>query len=116
MDVRKQTKTNRAFGITAGKARREASANRQEASQNRRAEVFRQDVEHTGDDGDPIRSVAIARTAKLAVECWRLHTESPRRSQLNIAIELDTTQATVSRLLREIRENRRDPATGFKLT
>lgn len=64
--MRAQTQTNRTLGLNAGRQRREAAGNREAISQARRAEVFRQDVEHTGNAGDPIRSqVNLNRAAKL---------------------------------------------------
>lgn len=50
MALRRQTQTNRHLGLNAGQQRREAASNREEMSQERRAKVFRQDVEHTGTD------------------------------------------------------------------
>lgn len=64
--MRGQTQTNRTLGINAGRQRREAAGNRQAISHERRAQVFRQDVPHTGNAGDPIRSQRQAdRTARL---------------------------------------------------
>lgn len=53
--MRAQTRTNRHLGLNAGRERRTATANRDAISEQRRAEVFRQDVEHTGNAGDPTR-------------------------------------------------------------
>lgn len=50
MALRGQTQTNRHLGLNAGRERRQAASNREEMSQERRAEVFRQDVEHAGTD------------------------------------------------------------------
>jgi DNA-binding transcriptional regulator YiaG len=64
--MRGQTQTNRTLGINAGRQRREAAGNRELISRERRAEVFRQDVEHTGNAGDPIRQKSQdKRAAKL---------------------------------------------------
>lgn len=54
--MRKQTGNNRMLGINSGRERRIAEGNRQELSLDRRAQVFRQDVPHSGNDGDPIRN------------------------------------------------------------
>lgn len=50
MSKRTQTRTNRHLGVNAGRQRREAQANRQEASANldRRRQVYRDDVEYAG--------------------------------------------------------------------
>lgn len=65
---RRQTQTNRHLGLNAGRERRTAASNREEISQQRRAEVFRQDVEHTGTDRAQTPRVT-ARAVKLrAVE------------------------------------------------
>lgn len=53
--MRGQTRTNRHLGLNAGRERRMAAANRDAISAERRAEVFSQDVEHFGNDGDKIR-------------------------------------------------------------
>ena len=63
--MKAQTRTNRYLGINAGRERREAASNREEQSQERRAEVFRQDVEHTGNNGDRTRKVP---TTKLGAK------------------------------------------------
>lgn len=64
--MRGQTRTNRHLGLNAGRERREAASNREAISQARRAEVFRQDVEHTGNAGDPVRQKQqTERAAKL---------------------------------------------------
>lgn len=54
--MRAQTKVNRYLGLNAGRERREATSNREAISQTRRGEVFRQDVEHSGNARDPIRT------------------------------------------------------------
>lgn len=63
--MRVQTKINRYLGLNAGRQRREAASNREAISQDRRTEVFRQDVAHTGNAGDPTRKSQLKRAAKL---------------------------------------------------
>lgn len=70
--MRNQSKANRAFGVTAGQQRRIAAGNREEISQDRRAQVFRQDVPHAGvEPGDALRArraAAWALVPQLAAE------------------------------------------------
>ena len=54
-------------------------------------------------------------TKRIAVEAVQIHalwSADTRRTKRSIAAELNVHEATVSRVLREIREGRRDPATG----
>lgn len=63
--MRAQSKTNRYLGLNAGRQRREAAGNREAISQGRRSDVFRQDVEHSGEAGDPKRQPPRERAARL---------------------------------------------------
>lgn len=110
--MRAQTQTNRILGINAGRERRTAEGSREEISQDRRAQVFRQDADHAGNSGDPIRAEQVARTARLALVVLALHENEPRRGQRSIAEELGIAQQTVSWLLRDFRKGRRDTVTG----
>ena len=64
--MRGQTQVNRTLGINAGRERREAAGNREAISQARRAEVFRQDVQHSGNAGDPMKPQQKHQAARLA--------------------------------------------------
>lgn len=61
MTMRRQTMSNRQFGITVGRDRRTLPGNREEISLERRSQVFRQDVDHAGNAGDVTRAQIMAR-------------------------------------------------------
>lgn len=106
--MRDRTRRNRSLGISAGRERRSATGNRDVASEQRRPHVFRQDVTHLGVEHEG-RPPSIAQLTPLIVAARQA---DPGRPQLSIAIELGTLQNTVSKVLREVRDGKRDPVTG----
>ncbi len=114
--MRGQTQTNRTLGINAGRQRREAAGNREAISQARRAEVFRQDVEHFGNAGDPIRTRAQdARAAKLdAAEPTIVQMRAAGATYQQMQEATGLSQANVMAILSRNGLVRRQPRGLFK--
>lgn len=110
--MRAQTRVNRYLGLNAGRQRREAASNHDAISQGRRSDVFRQDVEHTGNAGDPIRSqVNIIRAAKLdAAEPMIVQMRADGATYAEMIKATGLSQANVAAILSRNGLIRRQPA------
>jgi site-specific recombinase XerC len=112
--MRSQTQVNRVLGLNAGKERRSTAANRDEISEARREQVFRQDVKHTGNAGDPTLAEKMARAAQSTLRILQLRAAAPGMTTAELGRALGFSQQYVCYLLKEIERGERDPETGMK--
>lgn len=109
--MRAQTQVNRNLGLNAGRQRREAAGNREAISQARRRDVFRQDVEHSGEAGDPKRQPPRGRAAQLdAAEPTILQMRADGATYQQMQEATGLSQANVAAILSRNGLIRRQPA------